>query len=53
MERVLKNVFVGFDAVEDHLVEEKVAVWFQVGAGDGQGTGETVTGWRVGGVEKN
>ena len=38
MERVLENVFVVFDAVEDHLVKDQSAVWFDVGRGDSQGT---------------
>ena len=38
MERVLKNVFVIFDAIENHLVVDQFAVWFDVGGGDGQGT---------------
>ena len=38
MERVLENVFVVFDAVENHLVENQIAVWFQVGGSYSQGT---------------
>ena len=48
MERVLENVFVIFDAVEDHLVEENFAVWKGVGSSDGQGTRR-----RESGVEKD
>ena len=48
MERVLENVFVVFDAVENHLVENQIAGWFQVGAGNSQGT------WgREGGMEED
>ena len=38
MERVLENVFVAIDAVEDHLVNNKIAVLEHVGGSDGQRT---------------
>ena len=39
MERVLENVLVIFDAVENHLVEKNFAVLVFVGAGDSQWPG--------------
>ena len=48
MERVLENVFVVLDAVQDQLVEEDFAVWKRVGGSDGQGTRR-----RESGVEKD
>ena len=35
MESVLENVFVAFDTVQNHLVENHFARWFQEGAGYG------------------
>ena len=48
VERVLENVFVDFNAVENHLVENQIAGWFQVGTGYSQGPCG-----REGGMEKD
>ena len=39
--RVLENVVGVVDSVENHLVEDDGSVGVEIGAGDGQGTGES------------